>query len=91
MDPKYYQAHFGLGQLYLENNYFDQALTEFQEVARLRPDFDPDYYHLGLVYAHKGMKEKAIEEFELFLSLSKDQTQNQQVRDWIQQLRSQKQ
>ncbi|MDP3024277.1 MAG: tetratricopeptide repeat protein [candidate division Zixibacteria bacterium] len=90
MDPNFYHAHFGLGQIYLGRNALDEALVEFNEVVRLKPDFAPVYYHLGLIYSRKRLKEKAIEEFELFLSLSKDQTQNQQVRDWIQQLRLQK-
>jgi tetratricopeptide (TPR) repeat protein len=89
-DTGIYCAHFGLGQVYLDKNQLDEALAEFQEVVRLKPDYDLVYYHLGLVYAYKGMKAKAIEEFELFLSLSKDQTQNQQVRGWIQRLQSQK-
>ena len=90
MDPEFYQAHFSLGQLYLENNYFDQALTEFKEVERLKPDYVPVHSYLGYVYKSKGMKEKAIEEFELFLKLNKNETENQQVRGWIQQLQSQK-
>jgi tetratricopeptide (TPR) repeat protein len=90
IDPEFYKAHFELGQIYLERNSLSEALVEFDQVVRIKPDYDLVYYHLGLVYAYKGMKEKAIEEFELFLSLSKDQTQNQQVRGWIQRLQSQK-
>lgn len=90
IDPRFMDPHLNLGQFYLLNHRLDEALSEFQEAAGLKPDYSPIYYYLGVTYAYRGLKDKAIEQFELFLKLSKDETQNQTVRDLIQQLRSQK-
>ncbi|HVP35683.1 MAG TPA: tetratricopeptide repeat protein [Terriglobales bacterium] len=90
LDPKSYLAHYELGQVYFQRDSLDQALTEFDQAVDLKPDFAPLYLYLGLVYERKGLKEKAIEELDLFLKYSQDEVRNQEVRNQIQQLRSQK-
>ncbi len=90
VDPKSYLAHYELGQVYIQRNSLDEAFVELSQATSIRPDFAPAYLYLGLVYERKGLKEKAIEEFELFLKYSRDEARNQEVRNRIQQLRSQK-
>jgi tetratricopeptide (TPR) repeat protein len=65
-------------------------LAEFQEVEKLKPDYYPVYYGLGMVYAYKGMKDKAIEELQLFLKYAKNPAEIQKAQGLIQQLSSQK-
>jgi tetratricopeptide (TPR) repeat protein len=78
-----------LGQIYLERNSLDEALIEFDQSKMLKSDFASTLYNLGVIYSRKGFKEKAIENYELFLKYSKDEVQNEKVRGLIQQLRSQ--
>jgi len=54
----------------------------------LKPGYAPAYYYLALVYSRKGLKEKVIEEFELFLKYSTDEAQKEKVRGYILKLRS---
>jgi tetratricopeptide (TPR) repeat protein len=70
-------------------NLLDEALAEFSQAAKLQPDFASSYYHLGLVYERKGLREKAVEQFELFLKYSSDEAQKEKVRGWLLKLRSQ--
>jgi tetratricopeptide (TPR) repeat protein len=88
IDPGFFDAYYGLGGVYLERNSLDEALAEFYQAANLKPGFAPTYFALGLTCSRMGFKEKAIENYELFLRYSKDEAQNEKVRGLIQQLHS---
>jgi len=89
IDQGYYEAHFGLALIYLERNFFREAIDEFNQVVRLKSNFADAYYYLAIVYSRWGLKDKAIENYELFLKYSKDETKKEEVKGWILKLRSQ--
>jgi len=68
----------------------DEAQDEFEQVLKLKPSHLPVYYYLGVTYSYKGMKDRAIESFELFLKSSPETPQKQQARTWLKQLQAQK-
>lgn len=49
-DPKYYQAHYNLGYIYLIQEKPNMALTEFKKAVKYKPDFSYGYYNMGCAY-----------------------------------------
>ena len=65
VDPNNEPARFGIGQYWLEQNNFDQALSTYQELQKLN-QFDPNiYFNLGIVYLEVDSLQHAREHFEL--------------------------
>ena len=49
-DPKYYQAHYNLGYIYLIQEKPNMALDEFKKAVKYKPDFSYGYYNMGCAY-----------------------------------------
>ena len=61
-----YSAHDILGRALFVQGRFDEAIREFQESIRLKPDLDaaePRYY-LGDIFMQQGRVDEAIEQFQ---------------------------
>jgi tetratricopeptide (TPR) repeat protein len=39
INPNYAEAHYNLGKVFIQKGQLDAAITQFQEVLRLRPGF----------------------------------------------------
>ena len=50
MDEKNYKAHYNLGNIYLEQDKPNLAISEFKKVVKYNPDFAYGYYNLGCAY-----------------------------------------
>ncbi len=63
-----------MGQLALNAELADQAVSYYQELAQRTPDDEKGHYGLGLAYNAKGDNERAAKSFQrvLFLSESED-------------------
>ncbi|MEW5958750.1 MAG: tetratricopeptide repeat protein [Chloroflexota bacterium] len=63
------QEHFELAVEYYDQEQWNQAIAEFQEVIRLEPDFGPAYRGLGYSYAFSEQIQPAIDALEKYLEL----------------------
>jgi tetratricopeptide (TPR) repeat protein len=68
-----------LGQAYYQAGELAKAITEYEHIIRFDPNsrdrllIHPKYhYRLAKLYEEKGLKDKAIEQYEKFLDLWKD-------------------
>jgi tetratricopeptide (TPR) repeat protein len=87
LDPKFPDARFQLGVLCVEEQKYAEAIREFQEAVRLRPDYAEAHYHLAQAYSHMGEKVLAKREFELYQrSHQKDMAEDELRRRRIGQL-----
>jgi len=62
-------VHCALGRLYLNQQQFDQAVTEFEAAIRIKKNAVDPHLLLAKVYQKTGIKEKAVFHLEKYLSL----------------------
>jgi len=75
-----FQAHKSLGRLYLERNWRDKALEEFEKAIELDPSDPEPYFELGKMYLAKEDVKKAIFYYEKYLYLGgKKESEVQEV------------
>ena len=67
-NPQDAQAHFNLASGYYAAGSLDDAFKEFQQAAALSPSLDHSHYFLGVLYARRGDKTLARQEFEKVLT-----------------------
>jgi tetratricopeptide (TPR) repeat protein len=73
--------HYNLGVFYTKNKEFTRAMAEFEKTIELDPDDPAAYYNLGYIYAEYVLnRQKAIEVFRKFLSLTKSEDRDV---DWV--------
>jgi Flp pilus assembly protein TadD/peroxiredoxin len=61
--------YFTYGVAFLQYEYFDQALTSFQQSIARNPTYAAAYYNLGLIYLNKGMFDDARTSLEKAVEL----------------------
>ncbi len=59
-DPRHFESHFNLANLYFENGELRLARLHYELVAEIEPGFPNLYFDLGLVHAVSGDIEAAI-------------------------------
>ena len=59
-DPRHFESHFNLANLYFENGELRLARLHYELVAEIEPNFPNLYFNLGLVHAVNGDIEAAI-------------------------------
>ena len=62
---------------------YEQAIKEFQEAARIAPDWAEPYYNLGLVQEKAGKLKDAIISLNKYVQLSPDAPDTDEVRGFI--------
>ncbi len=60
-----------LANAYLELGRLDEAITEYQRILRLNPNYPLAQYHLAQAYEHKGELDQARAAYERFLQIWK--------------------
>ncbi len=58
-----------VGQTYLLNKKYEQAITKFSEALKINPHDPEIYYYLGLAYEGAGKLNEAIKVYEKTLDL----------------------
>jgi tetratricopeptide (TPR) repeat protein len=69
------RAHNHLGYLLFARGQIDQAIAQYHEALRIKPDFAEAHNNLGAAYVKKGQIDRAIGEFQEALELSPDTAQ----------------
>jgi tetratricopeptide (TPR) repeat protein len=89
-DSSYVDAQVQLGMFAIQSGQMDKALDRFNKILKIKPDYIQAYIYLGQIYADMGKKEQAIEMLELYMKKSNDSTINQQVEQFINELKNTK-
>ncbi|MDT4969122.1 MAG: hypothetical protein QOJ64_3859 [Acidobacteriota bacterium] len=61
-----------LANAYLELGRLDEAITEYERILKLNPNYPLAHYHLAQAYERKGQNEQARAEYQRFLEVWKD-------------------
>jgi tetratricopeptide (TPR) repeat protein len=56
-----------LANAYLELGRFDEAISEYERILRLNPNYPLARFHLAQAYEHKGLPDQARESYQRFL------------------------
>ncbi|MDB4793621.1 tetratricopeptide repeat protein [Methylacidiphilales bacterium] len=62
-NPRSLPAHLNLGNAFLAENRFDEAMEQFYQVLKIDPDYAGAHNNLGIILYQKGSIPEAIEEF----------------------------
>lgn len=60
-----------LANVYLELGRLDDAISEYERILRLNPNYPLAYYHLGQAFERKGQQDQARSAYEQFLQIWK--------------------
>lgn len=86
--PDEAQGHNDLGEACRRAGRVDEAITHFKESLRLNEKLPGVHYNLALALAGAGQGSEAIQHFEAYLALSPTASDAEDVRAWIQKLKT---
>ena len=89
-DSTYIDAQVQLGMFAIQSGQLDKALDRFNKILRIKPDYIQAYIYLGQIYADMGKKQEAIDMLQLYMKKSNDNNINQQVEQFINELKNTK-
>jgi tetratricopeptide (TPR) repeat protein len=69
LDPNMPESHLQLGNLYADQNKFNEAIAEYLRARELGPDLSDVRYRLGQAYVRTNQRELAQKEFEVYQKL----------------------
>ena len=71
-NPDAWMPHYNLGTSLLQAGKLKEAITQFEEAARIRPDLAKVHSNLGLALARAGRIQEAIAQFQQALQIDPD-------------------
>jgi tetratricopeptide (TPR) repeat protein len=84
-DPRHYEAHYNLANLYAEVGNFNLAKIHYEIAIEVEPSFTNSYFNLGLTLAMSKQFKEAVKVLDEYKKLSPPESQ-QQAEDLIQKL-----
>ncbi len=70
--PNLYEAHYQLGILYQDQLKYPEAIQEFNQTVKLRPDFNHAHYRLFLLYSRTHQKQLADEHLAILKQIKQE-------------------
>ncbi|MFH1551379.1 MAG: tetratricopeptide repeat protein [bacterium] len=64
INPEYSLSYVNLGEVYIDQEQFEQAIKCFEKAISLRSNYAGSYYNLGLCYHSLGQEENAEENYK---------------------------
>ena len=65
LQPNFPEAHFNLGQAYLNTERYNEAMVDFKEAIRLKAQYGKAYHLLGVTYLQLKRLDEAIATYKL--------------------------
>jgi tetratricopeptide (TPR) repeat protein len=81
--PNLYEISDTLGWIYLKKNLADQAIDVFKDLVVKQPNHSTYHYHLGMAYAQKGDKSKAVNELKEALKYNPAKEEKDKIQQLI--------
>jgi tetratricopeptide (TPR) repeat protein len=81
--PNLSEVQDTLGWIYLKKNMSDNAMDVFQTLVNQKPDNATYRFHLGMAYAQKGDKPKALQELQRALHSGPSKEEEGKIKDLI--------
>jgi tetratricopeptide (TPR) repeat protein len=81
--PSLYEISDTLGWIYLKKNLADQAIDVFKDLVVKQPNHSTYHYHLGMAYAQKGDKSKAVEQLKEALKYNPAKEEKDKIQQLI--------
>lgn len=75
VDPRHFEAHYNLANLYGEIGNFGLAKAHYEISIQLEPNFPNSYFNLGLTFAMNKQFEEAIKAIRQFRKLAQPEDQ----------------
>ncbi|NIN01069.1 MAG: tetratricopeptide repeat protein [candidate division Zixibacteria bacterium] len=72
-----------LGHCYLLKNEPNQAILAYQEALRSNPNFIEPHLYLGHAYYKKGIKDKALQQYRIYLEYATDEEEVEKIKALI--------
>ena len=69
LDPNIPESHLQLGNLYADQNKFNEAIVEYLRARELGPDLSDVRYRLGQAYVRTNQRDLAQKEFDVYQKL----------------------
>ncbi len=88
LDPRLFSAHYGLGEIYLDQKNYGKAIEHYQEALKIIPSSLDAHINLGKAYQEQGKNQEAVKEFQRVLELKPDHPQAETIREIIKLLSS---
>lgn len=82
------QANLVLGRNNIVNGQFDKAVARLEVVIKVNPENEEAWFHLGEANRSLGNRDRAIECFEKFKTLTNNQALSQQIDAYIESIRN---
>ena len=67
LNTKHALAHFGLGNIFLESNQIQSAISEYKMALKINPDHMPSYANMGNAQMELGKLDRARKTYETAL------------------------
>jgi tetratricopeptide (TPR) repeat protein len=64
LDPKHYRAITNLGNLALESNNLEEAISKYEQALKLNENFANAHHNLAVAYRKKGLVSKSVSELK---------------------------
>jgi Tfp pilus assembly protein PilF len=78
-DPNFYEAHYQLGILYQDQQKYEDAIREFNQTIKLRPDYNRAHYRLVLMYTRTHQKQLADEHLAILKQIKQEDAEAEHV------------
>jgi tetratricopeptide (TPR) repeat protein len=78
-DANFYEAHYQLGILYQDQQKYQDAIREFNQTLKLRPDYNRAHYRLFLLYTRTHQKQLAAEHLAMLKQIKKEDAEAEEA------------
>lgn len=81
LDPDDYFSHYGLASVLFEEGDYEEAVTEFREALRLKPDYSAAFRDLGRALEKTGARAEAMQVYQQGLPVAERNGDLQTVKE----------